>query len=238
MKFTVIVLILFFYPCIFISQTDSLKQPNYYDEKLHIGYGFSLNTSNDRIKPIPDLKTNQAPTVGFGFNAVLDYALSEKSSIRTLPGISIRATKMDFDLEVNGETIKYTQRYEFSNIDIPIEFQYRMSRKQNRQFHFLAGASYSYSIVNDLRVFDGTNKPVLNKLFNRNNISLYPGLGVDFFKAHHKLSFVLKYDISLVNVYYNESTKPQGLLPNAAPFYKYNKNSIVLMFLLEGIIAK
>lgn len=203
------------------AQVAKVKNdPNHDKRPIHFGFSLGLNMMDFNIKPSQFAQDTsiyiglQKIHPGINIHAIMNVRVLSYLDVRLLPGISFGERAIYFR-NSDGEYLYDNKPYlmESSYLEMPVLFKYKAARLNNFSAFIITGGNFKYDLAVK-KEYDYNEQ-----LFMVSPYDVYfdIGGGFDFYMEFFKLSFEIKYEIGLMNIF--QRTNPQGKTFDDYPVY-------------------
>lgn len=165
------------------------------DGTTKMGFNVGINYNMIRLRPnnksiyndsINFIKTSNS--AGYNVSMLFYFPISEKISLKLVPGLVFIRNKIDYSFNPNGD---HNENLNHTIVPFPIQMNYYPS--SDKKLYLIAGAAYSLMIGN-------TDKLTTHKLALRSNdFEVDIGIGLDILNDTFIFGPELKYTYGILN---------------------------------------
>jgi len=200
-----------------IAQIRRLQNnPNYDDDKFHLGFSLGYNNMYFRMKPSSDLLfpskcdsvygLEVVSQAGFNLGMISELNLSKYFSIRVLPGMNFGQRNIQYkmrDKNYPDSVVFYTYDMLIPSIfvELPILFRLKGMRINNYRPYIIGGGNIKYDL--ETRRKNQKNKDYSIKL-KPVDFFFEIGAGMDFYLTYFKFSTEIKMSYGLKDILIHE----------------------------------
>lgn len=186
------------------KKKTEINLPNYDDKFLHYGFFLALNYNRLNINLSEYfinsniIKTiSPSGSVGFSLGFLLNVRIADQLSFKVVPSVGFYDRDLVFTYfkPFSGNDTVETKKIETTFIETSFLLKYKSIRRDNHRFYLIGGIKPSIRV--------GGKKPdATNKImgFNRFDISVEYGVGVDLYFQFFKFAPELRFSHGLLNM--------------------------------------
>ncbi|MFM7176102.1 MAG: porin family protein [Bacteroidota bacterium] len=202
MKYPVVqwsVFLLFFFFCMAPAwaQRDRVKNlPAYDRQRVHFGFLLGLNTTDFKVKRIPDFNTSDTlfrvesdKQSGFNIGIIANVGLNELFSVRFAPDLAFSQRNLYYTFYDANQPVEVVKEIESTFLEFPLDLKLKSKRVNNYRMYVLAGVRYNIDMVSQAKV---QNKDKDFVKLKRNDYGYQYGIGIDFYMERFKFGTELK----------------------------------------------
>jgi hypothetical protein len=181
-------------------------------KRIHFGFTVGVNTMDVGITRNYEAENFRYadlshPLPGFQVSAISDLRLRKNWNLRFLPGISFGSREISFYEYDNGVVGELVQIPNVANpvalgpafLDFPLHFKYRSNRVNNYRPYLIGGVNFRYDMsAKKPGVYDSESEEYIK--FNRGDLYLEFGFGVDTYLRYFKFAPEIKLAIGTMNM--------------------------------------
>ena len=179
------------------AQRDRVKNlPAYDRQRVHFGFLLGLNTTDFKIKRIPDFnssdtlfKVESDKQSGFNIGIIANVGLNELFSVRFAPDLAFSQRNLYYTFYDANQPVEVVKEIESTFLEFPLDLKLKSKRVNNYRMYVLAGARYNIDMVSQAKV---QNKEKDFVKLKRNDYGYQYGIGIDFYMERFKLGTELK----------------------------------------------
>ncbi|MFN9597406.1 MAG: porin family protein [Bacteroidota bacterium] len=179
------------------AQRDRVKNlPAYDRQRVHFGFLLGLNTTDFKIKRIPDFnssdtlfKVESDKQSGFNIGIIANVGLNELFSVRFAPDLAFSQRNLYYTFYDANQPVEVVKEIESTFLEFPLDLKLKSKRVNNYRMYVLAGVRYNIDMVSQAKV---QNKEKDFVKLKRNDYGYQYGIGIDFYMERFKLGTELK----------------------------------------------
>ena len=194
------------------AQKYGKNRPRFEYRKIHFGVHLGATTSNfhyrlkqgfDNPDSIAKVSIRSAPGLAFQM-PLISWNPKYTFNLRFHPSISFHEAYFDYAYRKNDILEQREYRWEATNLNFPIQFKLNTKRLHNFGAYALGGFQYSRNLVDQNKVQQTPNNPIVKT--NPNDFAFNVGGGFDFFLPYFKFGLELKLVSGVRNVLVQDNT--------------------------------
>jgi len=179
------------------AQRDRVKNlPAYDRQRVHFGFLLGLNTTDFKIKRIPDFNSSDTlfrvesdKQSGFNIGIIANVALNELFSVRFAPDLAFSQRNLYYTFYDANQPVEVLKEIESTFLEFPFDLKLKSKRVNNYRMYVLAGVRYNIDMVSQAKV---QNKDKDFVKLKRNDYGYQYGIGIDFYMERFKFGTELK----------------------------------------------
>lgn len=180
-----------------MAQRDRVKNlPAYDRQRVHFGFLLGLNTTDFKIKRIPDFNASDTlfrvesdKQSGFNIGIIANVGLNELFSVRFAPDLAFSQRNLYYTFYDANQPIEVVKEIESTFLEFPLDLKLKSKRVNNYRMYVLAGVRYNIDMVSQAKV---QNKDKDFVKLKRNDYGYQYGIGIDFYMERFKFGTELK----------------------------------------------
>ncbi|MDD4748205.1 MAG: porin family protein [Salinivirgaceae bacterium] len=191
------------------------NKPLYDEYPYHFGFALGVNTFTLRtvnsstffeLEDIYSIESERQP--GFSILMVGNLRLAHNLDLRFTPGLIFGQRNLHYLIDtVHDSQIQLTEhvmRIESTYATFPLLLKYRSIRLNNYRPYIIAGINYAFDLESEKKIRD-QEKPKIR--FNRHDVYLEAGFGIDYYFPFFKLSSEIKFSVGLLDILRRDDTQ-------------------------------
>ncbi len=197
-----------------------LNMPTYEQESMfHFGFVLGADLSYVTIRPISDLTTHNFdstfipdilplpdsakvlsvtsnPAPGFVISIVSDMGIGDNFDLRFIPSLTFGDRDLVYSIRTyrkeSESLLVISKKVPSTYVNFPVEFKFKSNRYKNFRAYLMGGAQYTLDLASQAKKREQRNSDQKIVKFNRDDLYLEAGVGVDFYNEWFKLGLELK----------------------------------------------
>lgn len=179
------------------AQRDRVKNlPAYDRQRVHFGFLLGINTTDFKIKRIPDFnsidtlfRVESDKKSGFNIGIIANVGLNELFSVRFAPDLAFSQRNLLYTFYDANQPVIVTKDIESTFLEFPLDLKLKSKRVNNYRMYVLAGVRYNIDMVSQAKV---QNKDKDFVKLRRNDYGYQVGAGIDFYMERFKFGTEIK----------------------------------------------
>lgn len=200
---------------------------------VHFGFLIGLNTLdfhiyNTGVRTLENGQTARYGEIqhlnpGLNLGIVTDFRMSEHFNFRILPGVGFGQRDISF-IDEYGKEIGSPLKIKSTFIEVPLLLKYGANRLRNVKPYIVAGVSPRYDLAKDKQ-----DHMVLKSL----DCYVDAGAGIDIYLTYFRLSFEIRNDWGLANVYSDKRSDEMDDIPYQQAIDRLKSRMLCFTFYFE-----